>query len=112
MLRGIDVGEIKNTSKEYVLLKTLKQEESLKGLEVAMIYRASLLDKSDTQAVSDYNDLLGKYLEAKTPGLEKAKEADVVSMSDQLKSLEDLSMEDLNITSKHGDTLDGKIKPM
>ncbi len=112
MLRGIDVNGIKNTSKEYILLKALKQEEAIKSLEVALMYRATLLDRTDQASLNGFNNLLASYIEAKNPMITKEREDEVSSMEDQLKSLEDLSMKDLKITTKKTDTIEksGQVK--
>jgi hypothetical protein len=112
MLRGIDIDGIKNTPKEYVLLKALKQEEDIKGLETSLLYRAALLDRTDQSDVNEFNKVLQKYIEAKHPSIVKEREEKVTDMADQLKSLENLNLANLKFTTRKGDTLGktGKIK--
>jgi len=112
MVRGIELDGIKNTPKEYVLLKTLRNEESIRGLEISLLYRSTLLDREDQKAVNDFNKLMTAYLETRNPDLIKERDEKVASMEEQLRTLEDFDMGSLKITTKKGDTLDktGKIK--
>jgi len=104
MLRGVEAGE--STFREAVLLQTLKYEEDLENLRTMLIYRSSILDRTNQEEVRQFNALIKEYEELKNPHLKKQREDLARTKADDLKSLRNLDLSKLNFKkSKVGDRI-------
>jgi hypothetical protein len=96
MLRGIEVGEILNTPKELVLLKTLMQEEKIDYLKTIVLYKSSSTDFSNQTSINNFNNLLKEYDEARNPEIKRDRDRYVMNNKEKLEWLSNLDLSKLN----------------